>query len=77
MVRLFMHTQLFRLHPCLLQGERIERIDLDTEASVANVESAHVQIQKYAKYVSANRGLIIKVFAVLFFLIVLFGTVMR
>jgi hypothetical protein len=50
---------------------------LDTESAALNAESAHVQIQKYAKYVSANRSLIIKTFAVLFFLIVLFGTVVR
>jgi len=63
--------------PTPSQGEKLERIDLDTDAAVENVDLAHFQIQKYAKYVSANRGLIIKAFAVMFFLIVLFGTVMR
>ena len=38
------------------QGELIERIDANTEASVNNVEEAHNQILKYSKYVQGNRG---------------------
>ena len=56
------------------QGELIERIDANTEASVNNVEEAHNQILKYSKYVQGNRGLIVKTFAVLAFFIVLFSS---
>jgi len=59
------------------QGETIERIDANTEEASLNVEEGHAQILKYRKTMEANRGLIIKSFLVLFFFIVLFGTVMR
>ena len=59
------------------QGEMIERIDAHTEDALVNVEEGHSQIKTYQKSIQANRGLILKAFAVLFFFIVLFGTVMR
>ncbi|EOD22258.1 syntaxin 5 [Emiliania huxleyi CCMP1516] len=59
------------------QGEMVRRIDLDTEVAATNVEQAHIQIKKFQKHISGNRSLIIKSFLVLFFFIVLFGTVLR
>ncbi|EOD12499.1 hypothetical protein EMIHUDRAFT_247449 [Emiliania huxleyi CCMP1516] len=55
----------------------VRRIDLDTEVAATNVEQAHIQIKKFQKHISGNRSLIIKSFLVLFFFIVLFGTVLR
>ena len=59
------------------QGELIERIDANTEEASVNVEEGHNQILKYRKSMIGNRGLIIKTFAVIFFFIIFFGTVMR
>ena len=56
---------------------QVRRIDLDTEVAATNVEQAHIQIKKFQKHISGNRSLIIKSFLVLFFFIVLFGTVLR
>ena len=59
------------------QGELIERIDQNTEEANVNVEEGGNQILKYRKSIVGNRGLIIKTFAVIFFFIIFFGTVMR
>jgi len=56
------------------QGELIHRIDHDTEAAMVNVETAHQQILKYDKSIRGNRPLILKTFAVIFFFVILFGT---
>ena len=56
------------------QGELLDRLDANTDASVANVEEAHGQILKFQKTVKGNRGLILKTFGVLFFLIIVYGT---
>ena len=45
------------------QGELIQRIDADIDATGANVEGAHSQIVKYYASVNSNRGLILKTFA--------------
>jgi syntaxin 5 len=59
------------------QGELISRIDNNVEASVGHIGEAHSQILKYQKNMKGNRGFIIKVFGVLFFIIVIYGTLFR
>ena len=41
------------------------------------MHEAHDQLNKYQRYIQSNRGLILKTFAVLFFFIILYGTVYR
>ena len=45
------------------------------EEAAVNVQEAHTQIQRYYKSVLSNRGLILKTFGVVCFLVVLFGTI--
>ena len=45
------------------------------EEAAVNVQEAHTQIQRYYKSVLSNRGLILKTFGVVRFLVVLFGTI--
>jgi len=59
------------------QGELIERIDSNTEAALGNIGEAHSQISRYQRTISGNRGLIVKTFAVLFFVIIVYGTLVR
>jgi syntaxin 5 len=56
------------------QGEMLERIDTNTNVSLDNIETAHGQIVKFEKFARSNRALILKSFGVLFFVIVLWGT---
>ena len=44
--------------------------------TLSNVEQGHQQLLRYWRRVSSNQGLMIRVFAVLMFFVVLFGTVM-
>ena len=37
------------------QGEMIERIDANADATIGNVEEAHTQILKYKSYVAGRR----------------------
>jgi syntaxin 5 len=59
------------------QGEMIERIDANVEVAAGNIGEAHSNIQKYQRSMKGNRGLIIKTFAVLFFIIIIYSTVAR
>ena len=59
------------------QGELIDRIDANVEASVGHIGEAHEQILKYQKTMKGNRGLILKIFGILFFIIVIYGTMFR
>jgi syntaxin 5 len=59
------------------QGELIDRIDANADVTIGNIEEAHSQIHKYQKYIKGNRSLIIKTFGVLFFVIIIWGTVGR
>eukprot|EP00041_Stephanoeca_diplocostata_P018703 m.394810 g.394810 ORF g.394810 m.394810 type:complete len:310 (+) comp21093_c0_seq1:189-1118(+) len=47
------------------QGEQIERIDHEVEATNANVEGALAEISKYYNTVSSDRWLMMKIFGVL------------
>jgi len=59
------------------QGALIDRIDANTDASLDFVEDAHKQINAYERTIRGNRGLILKIFGVLLFIIVVYGTVSR
>lgn len=52
------------------QGEVLERIEDDVEAASGDIDAGHDELVKVYGYTKGNRGLIIKVFAVLIFLIV-------
>ena len=50
----------------------VQRIDDDVQATAHNVEGAHSEILKFYQSVSTNRGLMIKIFATLIVLFVIF-----
>ena len=54
------------------QSEVVERLDMDVEGAMHEVEAGHVEISKAQKILHGNRALMIKVFALLIVLIVLF-----
>ncbi|GAB0495479.1 hypothetical protein MMPV_006781 [Pyropia vietnamensis] len=53
------------------QGEVVERIDANTEEVARNVSAGHGQLIEYYNSVASNRGLILKVFGVLFAFLIL------
>lgn len=55
------------------QGTMLQRIDDNVEESLISVEAGHEQLQKYWSNLSSNRGLIMRVFAIMMFFIVLWG----
>ena len=55
------------------QGETVERIDADMEVALDNVQAGHSELLGYYESASKNRGLILKVFAVLAGVILLFA----
>lgn len=56
------------------QGQMLQRVDENIDDSLVNVREGHAQIQRYWRSMSTNRGLMMKVFAILFFFIVVWGT---
>ena len=58
------------------QGSEMQRVDENVDDALSNVEQGHQQLLRYWRRVSSNQGLMIRVFAVLMFFVVLFGTVM-
>ena len=59
------------------QGELIARIDSNTEQALGHIGEAHEQIKKFERSTRGDRALILKVFGVLFFFIVVYGTLYR
>ena len=57
------------------QNEGIIRIDQDVSAALTNVNAGTNELMKYLASLSNNRGLIIKIFAVLFAFLLFFGFV--
>ena len=55
----------------------IGRIEDNVEAANAYVVDADDQIRKYQKTMSGNRALILKIFGVLAFIIVIYGSIGR
>lgn len=54
------------------QGETITRIEDDVEEGLSNTKEAHQSIQYAYEITKGNRGLILKVFALLLFFILVF-----
>lgn len=54
------------------QEEMVQRIDEDVDHTLQNVEAGQEHLLKYFKYISSNRALILKVFAILIFFVVFF-----
>lgn len=54
------------------QGETITRIEDDVEEGLVNTKEAHDSIQNVYEITKGNRGMILKVFALLLFFILLF-----
>ena len=52
------------------QGEMLERIEDDVEAAGAEIDAGHDELVKVYGMTKGNRGLILKVFAILIFLII-------
>ena len=55
------------------QGSMMQRIDENVDDSLVSVSEGHAQLQRYWQGMSSNRGLAMKVFAVLMFFIVMWG----
>jgi len=56
------------------QGEMLQRVDEDVESSLMDVQAGREQLQLYWNNMSTNRNLMMKIFGVLFFFIVMWGT---
>jgi syntaxin 5 len=59
------------------QGEVVDRIDADMTVASENVNAGYAELNKFYISVQQNRGFILKIFAVLIFVIVLFAWVRR
>ena len=76
-----------QFEPCLVaekfgavvaeQGELIDRVDADAEVALGHVGEAHSQILRYQHNLLDNRGVMLKVFGVLFFVVIVYGTIYR
>ena len=49
-------------------------MDENLDDSLGNVQQGHAQLQRYWRNLSSSRGLLIRVFAVIMFFVVLWGT---
>ena len=56
------------------QGEMLQRVDENVEDALVNVQSGNEQLQLYWRNMSNNRGLMMKIFAILAFFIVMWGS---
>lgn len=54
------------------QQETVERIDENVSTALDNVQLGQAELLKYLQSVSSNRGLILKIFAVLVVIILIF-----
>lgn len=57
------------------QEEMVLRIDADVDDAVRYVDDGSSELMRYLSNLSSNRGLILKIFAVLFFFLLFFGFV--
>lgn len=57
------------------QNELIVRIDQDVDSALLNVNAGTNELMRYLSSVSSNRGLILKIFGILFFFLLFFGFV--
>jgi len=52
----------------------LRRIDENVSSSAANFQAGHDELSRYWRRMQSNRGLMLKIFAILFFFIVVWGT---
>lgn len=57
------------------QDEVVLRIDADVDTALTNVNAGSNELMRYLANLSSNRGLILKIFAILFFFLLFFGLV--
>ena len=55
------------------QGQATQRIDENVEEALTSTQAGMAELQRYWAGVSGNRGLIMRIFAVLMFFVVMFG----
>ena len=53
---------------------RSQRVDENLNESIDNVREGYSQLQRYWRNMSSNRGLMMRVFAIVMFFIVVWGT---
>ena len=51
-----------------------QRIDDNVEDALVQTRAGYEELQKYYRSISSNRGLIIRIFAVLMFFVMMFAT---
>ena len=56
------------------QGHMLQRVDENAEDALISTQAGHQQLQRLWRNVSSSRTLALRVFAVLAFFIILFGT---
>jgi len=56
------------------QGEMAQRVDDNMEDALIQTRAGYEELQKYYRSISSNRGLVMRIFAVLMFFIVMFAT---
>jgi len=57
------------------QDELVVRIDTNVDEALSNVEAGSNELMRYLASLSSNRGLILKIFGILFFFLIFFGFV--
>ena len=56
------------------QGTLLQRVDENLDDSLVNVREGHAQVLRTLRNLRSNRGLVVRVFAVLMFFVVVWGT---
>lgn len=56
------------------QGEMAQRVDDNMEDALIQTRAGYEELQKYYRSISSNRGLVMRIFAVLMVFIVMFAT---
>lgn len=56
------------------QGWQLQRVDENIEDSLSNVQEGLGQLQRFYRNMSSNRGLMVRIFAILLFFVVVWGT---
>ena len=56
------------------QGTLLQRVDENLDDSLVNVREGHAQLLRYMRNLRSNRGLVVRVFAILLFFVVVWGT---
>jgi syntaxin 5 len=57
-----------------VQGSQLQRVDENVDEALLNTQQGYNQLQRYMKNLQSNRGLVLRLFAILLFFIVLWGT---